>query len=161
VQGLYTAAVMVPGPLALSLKNHAKEVADGQFASSSSASGASYSQGFIRHSGSAFSESSQAQGSSHYEKTTVDERVVPVLTELQDRLGQATVSPATTAYVSADHHYAEHAGRKNWRGKLIFDQSLSYSYYNNDRIERKLEEFEYQPDRVRLPETSISDYASK
>lgn len=162
VQGLYTAAVMIPGPLALSVKNFAREVADGSSASSSSFSGESVSNKIFSHSASAVAGQSQSSSATHYEKTTVDERVVPVLTELQDRLAQASVVPASSAYVSADHHYQENQGRKAFlTGNLKYDKSIAYSYYDTDRIQRKLETFEFEPTHVRLPNTSISDFTGK
>lgn len=159
VMGLYTAAVMIPGPLALSVKNFAKEVADGHFQASSTASGVSASRGFLRRSSSAFSEVSEAEGTQHYEKTTVDERVVPVLTELQDRLAQVSVVPASEASLSADRHFEEHQGKKNWiLPGMNFENRISHSYYESERLRRPLEKVPFQPEHIRLPETSISDF---
>lgn len=158
VQGLFTAAVMLPGPLALSVKTFAKEIGNSQFSSSASASGSSFSKGFIRRSASEHQESSQTQGSSQYEKVTIDERVVPVLTELQDRLQQASVLPPSRGYLSADYHRAEYAGRESFF-TITHDTSVFRTYSDSNRLQRKLEEFAFQPERVRLPKTSISDFA--
>lgn len=162
VQGLYTAAVMIPGPLSLTVKNFAREVASSQFQSSSNASGNSQSKGFLSRANSSFRESSQAEGSQQYDKTTVDERVVPVLSELQDRLGQVSVVPSSSGSLSLDRHLTESSGKKGFfSSKINYDQQVAHTYYNQDRLQRPVTEFAVQPEHIRLPETSISDYLAK
>ena len=172
MQGLYTAAVMIPGPLSATVKNVAKELYTSNQRSSSSASGSSQAEGAVLSllgvggfgSDSSFSSQSNSSGSARFEKSTIDERVVPVLGELQDRLAQTTVVPATSGAVQGRRHLQEYSGKSTWfgAGKVVFEDRESYtSEYTDTRIKRDFEAFEYQPGHVRIPDTSISDYADK
>ena len=172
MQGLYTAAVMIPGPLSATVKNVAKELYTSNVQSQSSASGSSHSAGaalsllgvggFSSESG--FASQSSTNGNARYEKSTIDERIVPVLSELQDRLAQATVTPASTGQIEGRRGLEEYSGKKSmWTGNVSYENRQSYTSenYGDTRLKRDFTSFEYQPEHVRVPQSSISDYQNK
>lgn len=183
VQGLFTASVMIPGPLSATVKNVAKELYTSNSQSQSSVAGSSHAGGaalgllgiggFSSDSSVAGQSSSSTQA--RYEKSTVDERVVPVLSELQDRLSQTTVVPASSSKLVARRSVEESSGKASWGGLgsvkytsigsqvqsswVRLDTVLEPNFASHDnRATRLLETLEYQPEHIRLPESSISDF---
>lgn len=167
VQGLYTAAVLVPGPLSLSMKNVVKESYASQSQSNGQITGQSESAGIgasllalgggASHSQSNISGAVSSKNSTNYEKSTLDERVIPVLSELQDRLSQATAVPATLASIELKNHISEYEGSWGLFGRRYNRVASTYGYAHHP-ITTTVESREFQPEHVRLPETSISDY---
>lgn len=169
VQGIFAAAALVPGPLSLTVKNVAKELYSSQSQTSGSVSGSSQASGagvsLLALGAGGFSSESNfsgqvnSQSGARYEKVTLDERIIPVLGELQDRLSQATVVPATQGIIEGRHNVTETEGKSGIFGGMKFKTEIAttVSYYDH-RIKTTLASQEFQPAHVRLPETSISDY---
>jgi hypothetical protein len=104
---------------------------------------------------------------------------VPVLSELQDRLSQVSLVPASKGEIEARHSVYEYQGRTTWfgLGDEVYDKKLGSlaSYYSrsspdviqgtdtscDNRVKRNLETFEYEPEHIRLPQTSVTDYSCK
>ncbi len=186
VAGLYAAAVAIPGPAAVSVATFAREHADGQAQSSgtSTFSGASSSHsekllGLLGSSdaGSRMSGASVSSSSSgfSYDKTATDERIVPVMRDLVERLDQARISPATqstiqglrplqefrtdfktttTGFLHKETHQVE-----NGETQLTWIPISGGGYGSREvQFPRALSQEEYQPARLYVPQTGISNY---
>ena len=162
VLGLYTAAVMIPGPLSATLKTVSQQLSSSHSQFDSSSSGSSQAEGVaisllgLGAYGSASESSSQAKGSSDAESrsTTIDERIVPVLGELQERLAQASVVPASEGKIVAKQSIFDWVGQQYWLPPIVAYRDFA----GQGAGRRELETKEYQPSHVRVPDTSISDY---
>lgn len=156
VQGLYTAAVLIPGPLALSVKNFAAEQMTATNHSQSSYLEGSSSRKFfgLSRSSSAASGQSSQDSQVEYTKTTVDREVVPVLNDLQARLEQVKVVPQVELGVEASH-YQETFESRGW------GPFKAWSSKGSENTSRQLGRQVLVPELVRLPETSTSDFTPR
>lgn len=154
IQGLYTAAVMVPGPLSLTVKNFARETADSQAKSFSHFTSDASSDRLFGSGQATAQGSSESSQSSHYEKTTVDERVIPMLSELRERLAQASVVSEQPLRIDATRTEKEATGFKTF----ILRRTVFNDFFGKEEKNRLLEKLPFQPEFVRLPKSSISDF---
>ncbi len=165
VQGTYTAAVMLPGPASasmLSVLNAQKESyssdssSSAHFSSQSSSSGAAASllalgAGGFRSTSSA-NGSSQSDSHSQFEKLTADREIVPILTELRDRLERPSVRPASSGTFQGTVHGYETMDvkvKKLFRAETT--ESKNITYYNQGQFDHTLAQFESQPEHAELP----------
>jgi hypothetical protein len=160
VQGTFTAAVMLPGPASASMLSvlnsqhealHASGSSSSQFSSDSSSSGAAGS--LLLLAGGVKQSSSSSTGSSHsvsqvdYQKTTADREVIPVLTELRDRLERAVEFPATGGSVNIN--------QSTWDSKEVtsfFGKKRTEKF--NDKSTTRQVPYPVQSAFVELPMTS-------
>jgi hypothetical protein len=162
VQGLYASVAMVPGPLSASVKTMAKEMmaAQGSFSSQHSSQHSSGAVGLLPLGiyGSSGASQGSASGSHSltYDKSTVDERVVPVLMDLKDRLDQATVEPATVISLQGVQEAREYVNRPTWFGLSSRDQYLNHGTGSR----RELHSQECQPERLWMPLTGTSQFTT-
>ena len=165
VQGLYASVAMVPGPLSASVKTMAKEMmaAQGSFQSQHSSEQSSVAAGLlplgIYRSGGTSQGSASGSHSLNYDKSTVDDRVVPVLMDLKDRLDQATVEAATTTSLHGVQRGREYVNQPTWFGLSSRDVHITNTY-GTHHVERELHSQEYQPDRLWMPLTGTSQFTT-
>lgn len=166
VQGLYAAVAMVPGPLSASVKSVAKELmtAKADFSASSQSSEVHGGVGLLplgafrgRTSG---ASNAQGSASAEFERSTVDERVVPVLMDLRDRLEQAEVEDGGKGKIMAKRtgvEFARETRKRLFRAPKVETKKISYRS-DNSLPSRRVTDYELQSDRVRLPLTGVSDF---
>ena len=159
LQGLYAAVAMVPGPMSASLKTIAKEVLHsksksyGSTQSAWSATGVGLLPlGVAKGVGSSV-EGHTSESNTSYSRTTADERIVPKLFDLKDRLAQADVSPAGIGRIEG-----RQAGREYVECKGFFSFGTKLKQAGRDVHKRVLSTMPYQEERVRLPLTGVSDF---
>lgn len=162
--GLYACSTLIPGPIGLTVGNFAKEQMDGS-SSSDSYNASSFSARSLLHSAAGSSVTAMPeQGAVHYDKTSTDERVIPALLDLRDRLQQIRIRRETTSgSIYANRDMVEY--KTNWAGhdKALkqVNSSSSYWKYSSINFTRTVESFSYGSDHVWLPSTGVSAYRAK
>lgn len=162
---LFTAAAMVPGPLSVTVKDMARELYTRQtqggssFSQSSQSSSLTGSLVLLGVHGSE-SRSSASGEESHteevrHEKVSTDERLLPRLFELRERMARFDQTEPTHASIvgrrSTTQYNRESYTTGFWLWKKTHTQERVAS---EDRNERLLEQLVWTPPQVWLPDTA-------
>jgi len=152
-------AALPPGPIPLTVGTFAKEEATAQMEGQASGSQQSNSAGhaglgLLGAWGSSSSGSFQASvnGDAAYTKISTDERVIASLDDLSLMMEQAKSNPANEAVVEGDLQVET---EKKIERFILPDRTERVSKRS---VEREIATHEFEPDRLWLPESGISEY---
>jgi hypothetical protein len=154
VQALFAAVAMVPGPMSASVKSVVKQTLtrESRYSSRESHEESASAVGLLPLGlyGSQSSGQSTASGhsSTRAETSTVDERVVPVLLDLKERLLQASVEPPTSGQIIANREGEEYVKHETWLGKTRDIPLMGFSGWDRPR---EVLTFDFNPERIALP----------
>ncbi|HEY4001424.1 MAG TPA: hypothetical protein VGO93_21300 [Candidatus Xenobia bacterium] len=183
VAGLYAAAVAIPGIPSVTVDSFAREEMDStaQEHDNSSFSGTQNSAAAsLLLLGGQRSTSSVAGGSTtdassvrHFDKTSTDERIVPVLRDLTERLDQAQIAPAQDGAINGYQNVHEtrtdvqHYGMFKRKTRdvpvtLYWKQDGANSGYGQDAatMVRNLCTEPFEPSHLSVPQNGISAYVT-
>jgi hypothetical protein len=165
VVGLASAVAALPsGPIAVSVGNTAKEAFESSFQSQSSGSSASSERsatllglGRIAGADSVSSHQSSAHGSSRYSRVSSDERLISAVQDLSFQMEQAESRPANEIETRLTYDLTElntvETGMLFWKGSRQVVAS-------NKRRAKTISETPYEPQRIWLPESGVSEFQS-
>ncbi|MBI3929029.1 MAG: hypothetical protein HY319_26030 [Armatimonadetes bacterium] len=160
VSPLYQMVAMIPGPMSLTVKDFAREVlvATHQSLSAAAQESDSTSRAFSllllggqssSHDASAVAASS-SEGQVQAEKISIDERVVPVLRDLKDRLKELALRPAVQTELTASRWITVLENQAEPQG--FFGRSTQREVLREEHESwRSLGTFEARPARIWLP----------
>lgn len=167
VIGLASAvAALPPGPMAVTVASMAKEEAFANFDSQSSGSSSSQGGsvvlmglGGISSESSMSSHQSKASGNSTYNRESTDERLATSIQELDFQMEQAESRPANQSVT-----------RTKFEETIVESQKVPTFFGLGSRtvdkvVSRSISEYEvhardeFEPDRLWLPETSLSEFS--
>lgn len=177
VSGLYAAAVSVPGPATLTVANFAREEASASVHQSSSASVSGSSQshgnvllGLLASGGGSSqmsgSSASRTDGQYTYDRTSTDERLIPQMRDLADRLDQIAVVPAAPAQMTAKQGVSEtrvvtehHVFKTTERTEPLHFVRGGGSGDDVAYVSRSFGTMPGEPEHVSVPLTGVSNYS--
>lgn len=154
--GLFSCLGALNGPVSVTVGNFAREHEESEFHADGSVHASEHG---LFQGGSSSSEGHE-EGRSTYDKTSTDERILPMILDLGDRVQQASVSKGSDIKIVASRYVTEYA-RKGW-GWFSFMKALKrgseYQPATTLLVDRTVQVLPGDPSHLSFPSSGTSNY---